>query len=130
MCRLIAISLHYMWLCAFSWTLIDALHLYRMFTELRDINHGSMPVYYNLGYVVPAIMVCLAVAVRADQYGNYQFCWLSVHESVVWSLVGPVCIMIALNLVLLSLCVCTAFTVKEHILGENFDFILLKNLIL
>lgn len=64
-------GLHYLWLAAFAWMLVDALHLYRMLTEMRDINHGPMRFYYCIGYVLPAIVVSLAVGVRAHQYGNY-----------------------------------------------------------
>lgn len=70
-CKLVAIALHYFWLSAFSWMLVDALHLYRMLTEMRDINHGPMRFYYSMGYVLPAVIVSLAVGVRAHQYGNY-----------------------------------------------------------
>jgi cadherin EGF LAG seven-pass G-type receptor 1 len=70
-CKLVAIGLHYLWLASFFWMLVDALHLYRMLTEMRDINHGPMRFYYSMGYVVPAVVVSLAVGVRAHQYGNY-----------------------------------------------------------
>lgn len=69
-CKMIAMGLHYLWLAAFSWTLVDAIHLHRMLTEMRDVNHGTMRFYYSLGYALPAIIVGLAVGVRADQYGN------------------------------------------------------------
>lgn len=35
---------------------------------------------------------------------------------VVWSLIGPVCLMVTLNLVILLLAIKAAFTVKDHIL--------------
>lgn len=70
-CKLIAIGLHYSWLSTFAWTMVDSLHLYRMLTEMRDINHGQMGFYYTLGYAVPAIIVGLTIGVRADQYGNF-----------------------------------------------------------
>lgn len=70
-CRLLAMALHYLWLAAFSWFAVDAMHLRRMLTEVRDVNHGPMRFYYTVGYGLPAIVVGLAVAVRADQYGNF-----------------------------------------------------------
>lgn len=63
--------LHYAWLSAFAWTLVDSIHLYRMLTEMRDINHGPMRFYYTLGYGLSAVVVGLSVGVRADHYGNY-----------------------------------------------------------
>ncbi|XP_046394946.1 protocadherin-like wing polarity protein stan isoform X2 [Ischnura elegans] len=115
-CKLIAIALHYLWLSTFSWVLVDALHLYRMLTEVRDVNHGRMRFYSTLGYGLPAIIVGLTVGVRADQYGNFYFCWLSIYESVVWSLVGPVCAMVLFTVAILLLAIRAAFTLKDHIM--------------
>ncbi|XP_044754021.1 protocadherin-like wing polarity protein stan isoform X2 [Coccinella septempunctata] len=116
-CKLIAISLHYLWLTSFSWMLVDAIHLYRMLTEMRDINHGPMRFYYCMGYVMSAVIVSLAVGVRAHQYGNFYFCWMSLYESIIWSMVGPICIMVFVNFIILALCIRAAFTIQDHILG-------------
>ncbi|KAJ8975858.1 hypothetical protein NQ317_015895 [Molorchus minor] len=116
-CKLSAVGLHYLWLAAFSWMLIDAVHLYRMLTEMRDINHGPMRFYYSMGYVAPAVVVSLAVGVRAHQYGNYYFCWVSLYESVVWSLVGPICLLVLINVCILILSIRAAFTLQDHVLG-------------
>lgn len=69
-CKLIAICLHYFWLAAFAWTTVDCVHLYRMLTEMRDINHGPMGFYFAMGYGAPAVVVGLSVGVRAHEYGN------------------------------------------------------------
>jgi len=69
-CKLIAICLHYFWLAAFGWTTVDCVHLYRMLTEMRDINHGPMGFYFAMGYGAPAVVVGLSVGVRAHEYGN------------------------------------------------------------
>lgn len=69
-CKMIAICLHYSWLAAFAWTTVDCIHLYRMLTEMRDINHGPMGFYFSLGYGAPAVVVGLSVGVRAHEYGN------------------------------------------------------------
>lgn len=116
-CKLTAIGLHYTWLSAFAWTLVDSVHLYRMLTEMRDVNHGQMRFYYTIGYAMPAIIVGLTIGVRADQYGNFYFCWLSIYETVVWSLIGPICVAVLVNFCILIMSVKAAFTLKEHIMG-------------
>ncbi|XP_043283002.1 protocadherin-like wing polarity protein stan isoform X2 [Venturia canescens] len=116
-CKLIAIGLHYAWLSTFAWTLVDSIHLYRMLTEMRDVNHGQMRFYYTIGYGLPAIIVGLTIGVRADQYGNFYFCWLSIYETVVWALIGPVCAAVLINFCVLVMSVRAAFTLKEHIMG-------------
>ena len=48
----------------------------------------------------------------------YKFsCWLSVYESVIWSLVGPCCVMIFCTLITFALGLRAAFTLKDHIEG-------------
>ncbi|XP_022163708.1 protocadherin-like wing polarity protein stan isoform X2 [Myzus persicae] len=116
-CKFCSITLHYLWLATIGWSLVAALHLYRMLTELRDVNHGQMGFYHSIGYVLPAIIVSLSVGVRINQYGNYYFCWLSVYESVVWSLIGPTCLAVAITVIVLLLCIRAAFTLKDHVLG-------------
>merc|ERR1719330_1013750 len=117
-CKMVAILLHYFWLCVFSWLLVDALHLYRMLTELRDINHGNMKFYVSMGFGIPAIIVGLSVGVRGHQYGNLHFCWLSLYDVSVWSMVGPLCLSLFVQICILFLAIRAAFTLKSQI--EDF----------
>ena len=50
-------------------------------------------------------------------YLFYSSCWLSIYENVIWSLIGPICIMVSMNVCILVLSVRAAFTLKEHIMG-------------
>jgi cadherin EGF LAG seven-pass G-type receptor 1 len=70
-CKMVAILLHFFHVCVFSWMLVEGIHLQRMITEIRDINHGPMKFYYFIGYAVPAVIVGLSAGVKADLYGNY-----------------------------------------------------------
>ena len=117
-CKAMAILLHYFWLSVFSWLLVDALHLQRMLTEMRDINHGNMKFYVSMGIGVPAIIVGLSVGVRGQQYGNLHFCWLSLYDVSVWSMVGPLCISLFMQICILFLAIRAAFTLKSQI--EDF----------
>lgn len=47
----------------------------------------------------------------------FYSCWLSVYESVVWWLVGPIAGMSLLNLLILFVSLKAAFTLKDHVLG-------------
>ncbi|CAG0915025.1 unnamed protein product [Notodromas monacha] len=116
-CKFVAMSLHYLWMSVFAWMVVDALHVYRMLTELRDVNHGGMRVYLALGYGAPAVVTALAVGVRADQFGTVYFCWLSMYESVIWSLVGPICTMIVATLVILVLAFRASLDLKGRVDG-------------
>lgn len=55
-CTVIAILLHYFYMCTFAWMFVEGLHIYRMLTELRNINHGHIRFYYAMGWGIPAII--------------------------------------------------------------------------
>ncbi|CAG0879787.1 unnamed protein product [Cyprideis torosa] len=117
LCKFLAILLHYAWCSVFFWLLLEALHLYRMVSEIRDVNHGQMRIYYAFGYGGPAIVAALAVGVRAEQFGTVHFCWLSVHESAIWSMVGPICVLILSALLIFVMALRASLTFKEHVEG-------------
>lgn len=56
LCTIVAILLHFFYLCTFSWLFLEGLHIYRMVSEVRDINYGPMRFYYLIGWGVPAFI--------------------------------------------------------------------------
>uniref|UniRef100_A0A4W5NWW5 Cadherin EGF LAG seven-pass G-type receptor 1b n=1 Tax=Hucho hucho TaxID=62062 RepID=A0A4W5NWW5_9TELE len=94
MCTVVAILLHYFYMCTFAWMFVEGLHIYRMLTEIRNINHGRMRFYYAIGWGIPAIITGLAVGLDPEGYGNPDFCWLSVHDTLIWSIAGPITIVV------------------------------------
>ncbi|XP_049621611.1 cadherin EGF LAG seven-pass G-type receptor 2 isoform X1 [Suncus etruscus] len=99
-CTVIAILLHFLYLCTFSWALLEALHLYRALTEVRDVNAGPMRFYYMLGWGVPAFITGLAVGLDPEGYGNPDFCWLSIYDTLIWSFAGPVAFAVSMSVFL------------------------------
>uniref|UniRef100_UPI00358EE5FD cadherin EGF LAG seven-pass G-type receptor 2 isoform X3 n=1 Tax=Myxine glutinosa TaxID=7769 RepID=UPI00358EE5FD len=102
-CTVIAILLHYFFMCCFTWLLVEGLHIYRMLAELRNINHGHMRFYYAIGWGFPAIITGLAVGLDPEGYGNPDFCWLSIQDTLIWSFAGPIGCAVLTNLVLIGL---------------------------
>ena len=41
-----------------------------MLDEIRNIDQGSMKFYYLIAYVIPGIIVSLAVGLNTEGYGN------------------------------------------------------------
>ncbi|KAG5267992.1 hypothetical protein AALO_G00228230 [Alosa alosa] len=102
-CTVIAILLHYFYMCTFGWMFVEGLHIYRMLTEVRNINHGHMRFYYAIGWGIPAIITGLAVGLDPQGYGNPDFCWLSVHDTLIWSFAGPISVVVLVNIVIFLL---------------------------
>ncbi|XP_063309266.1 cadherin EGF LAG seven-pass G-type receptor 2 isoform X2 [Pelobates fuscus] len=99
-CTIIAILLHFLSLCCFSWVFLEVLHIYRRLNEVRDVNTGPMRFYYALGWGVPAFITGLAVGLDPEGYGNPDFCWLSVSDTLIWSFAGPAAFVISTGLFL------------------------------
>ncbi|KAF7228987.1 transcript variant X3 [Nothobranchius furzeri] len=102
-CTVIAILLHYFYMCTFAWMFVEGLHIYRMLTEQRNINHGHMRFYYAIGWGIPAIITGLAVGLDPQGYGNPDFCWLSIHDTLIWSFAGPIFVVVLVNIVIFIL---------------------------
>uniref|UniRef100_A0A8V5FS30 Uncharacterized protein n=1 Tax=Melopsittacus undulatus TaxID=13146 RepID=A0A8V5FS30_MELUD len=102
-CTVIAILLHYFYMSTFAWMFVEQLHIYRMLTEVRNINFGHMRFYYVVGWGIPAIITGLAVGLDPQGYGNPDFCWLSVHDTLIWSFAGPIIIVVVINAVIFIL---------------------------
>ncbi|XP_047419247.1 cadherin EGF LAG seven-pass G-type receptor 3 isoform X3 [Sciurus carolinensis] len=96
-CTVVAILLHYFFLSTFAWLLVQGLHLYRMQVEPRNVDRGAMRFYHTLGWGVPAVLLGLAVGLDPEGYGNPDFCWISIHEPLIWSFAGPVVLVIVMN---------------------------------
>ncbi|ESO95836.1 hypothetical protein LOTGIDRAFT_231995 [Lottia gigantea] len=114
-CRLIAITLQYFYMAAFSWLFVEILHIYRMLTEIRNINYGSMKFYYLIGYAIPGIIVGLAVGLYTDGYGNSQFCWLYTSNGIIWSFAGPIAMSTLISVLVFILAVQASLLEKTHV---------------
>ncbi|XP_047439870.1 cadherin EGF LAG seven-pass G-type receptor 2 isoform X3 [Mugil cephalus] len=99
-CTVIAILLHFLYLCTFSWLFLEGLHVYRMISEVRDINYGPMRFYYLIGWGVPAFITGLAVGLDPEGYGNPDYCWLSMYDTLIWSFAGPIAMVVSMNIFL------------------------------
>nr|XP_046248999.1 cadherin EGF LAG seven-pass G-type receptor 1-like isoform X2 [Scatophagus argus] len=104
-CTLAAIVLHYCCMCSFCWMLVEELHVYRMMTEIRNINHRHMTFYYATGWGLPAFVTGLSVGLDPGGFGCSEFCWLSVQDSVMWSIAGPFTAVVTVTVVMFALAV-------------------------
>ncbi|XP_031529421.2 cadherin EGF LAG seven-pass G-type receptor 1 [Vicugna pacos] len=114
LCTVIAILLHYVYMSTFAWTFVESLHVYRMLTEVRNIDAGPMRFYYVVGWGIPAIVTGLAVGLDPQGYGNPDFCWLSLHDTLIWSFAGPIGTVVIVNTVIFVLSAKVSCQRKRH----------------
>ncbi|KAJ8249860.1 hypothetical protein COCON_G00230760 [Conger conger] len=103
LCSVVAMLLHYFPMCAFAWMFVEGLHVHRMLTEVRNIDHGRMRFYYAMGWGFPAIITGLAMGLDPQGFGNPDFCWLSIHDTLIWSFLGPIAVVVLVNLIIFVL---------------------------
>lgn len=102
-CAVVAGLLHFSFLAAFTWMCLEGLHLYVLL--VRVFEPSWLRVWHALvsGYGLPALLVlCSAIAFPAG-YGTTQYCWLSLEGGFRWSFQGPVCLIVAVNAVILTI---------------------------
>ncbi|XP_049731416.1 adhesion G protein-coupled receptor E2-like [Elephas maximus indicus] len=73
LCAIIAGTLHYLYLAAFTWMLLEGLHLFLAARSLTVVNYSSVSrrkLMFPVGYGVPAVIVAISAASRPHLYGT------------------------------------------------------------
>ncbi|MBN3299580.1 AGRE1 protein, partial [Amia calva] len=104
-CSIIAGVLHYLFLSAFVWMLLESIQLFllvRSLTKVRIIHReGLRPLYLLLiGYSMPVVVVGVSAGLFPRGYGDDKICWLKNDKGFKWTFLGPVCCILAVNLLL------------------------------
>jgi hypothetical protein len=76
LCSIIAGVLHYLYLAAFIWMLLEGLHLFLTVRNLKVANYTSTSRFkkrliYPLGYGTPAVIVAVSAIIGHRNYGTY-----------------------------------------------------------
>ncbi|XP_054417974.1 adhesion G protein-coupled receptor E2-like [Pteronotus mesoamericanus] len=129
LCAIIAGALHYLYLAAFTWLLLESLHLFLTARNLTAVNYSSVSRFmkkfmFPVGYGVPAVIVAISAASRPHLYGTAARCWLHPGKGFRWGFLGPVCAIISVNLAffLMTLCI-----LKSKLSSLNTEVSTLRN---
>ncbi|XP_026118105.1 adhesion G protein-coupled receptor E3-like [Carassius auratus] len=104
LCAVIAGLLHFLFLSGFVWMFIEAVLLYICVKNLSKISSKKREVLSSgllcvIGYVVALAVVCMSVVLVPEGYGS-KHCWIKLDKGFIWSFLGPVCVILALNMIL------------------------------
>ncbi|XP_041752240.1 adhesion G protein-coupled receptor L2 isoform X3 [Coregonus clupeaformis] len=110
-CSIIAGVLHFFFLAAFAWMCLEGVQLYLMLVEVFESEFSRRKYYYVSGYLFPAVVVGISVAIDYRSYGTQKACWLRVDNHFIWSFIGPVTFIIMLNLIIL---IVTMYKMVKH----------------
>uniref|UniRef100_A0AC34R9I8 Uncharacterized protein n=1 Tax=Panagrolaimus sp. JU765 TaxID=591449 RepID=A0AC34R9I8_9BILA len=113
-CRGVAISLHYFFLAAFCWMLLEGYQLYMMLIQVFEPNRSRIYMYYIIGYGLPAIIVAISASLTWENYGTLTYCWINVRTSTIWAFVIPIIVVILTNIIILFIALRVVLSVKSR----------------
>nr|XP_039264377.1 adhesion G protein-coupled receptor L3-like [Styela clava] len=116
-CKAIAILLHFFFMAAFSWMLMEGCQLY--FKAVRAVKGGyNFKVVLVAGWTIPIIIVCASLGAGYHGYGNGRGCWISTENGMIWAFIGPAVGFIVINCILLTF-VMKVFLGLKSVLKKN-----------
>ncbi|XP_016423854.1 CD97 antigen-like [Sinocyclocheilus rhinocerous] len=104
LCAVISGLLHFLFLSGFVWMFIEAVLLFICVKNLSQISSKKREVLSSgflcvIGYLVALVVVCVSVGLAPEGYGSKE-CWIKMDKGFIWSFLGPVCVILALNMIL------------------------------
>ncbi|XP_050985898.1 putative adhesion G protein-coupled receptor E4P [Labeo rohita] len=104
LCAVISGLLHFLFLSGFVWMFIEAVMLFICVKNLSQISSKKREVLSSgflcvIGYVVALFVVCVSAGLVPEGYGSEQ-CWIKLDKGFIWSFLGPVSVILALNTIL------------------------------
>nr|XP_012311361.1 adhesion G-protein coupled receptor D1 isoform X2 [Aotus nancymaae] len=96
-CRVMAMLLHYFFLSAFAWMLVEGLHLYSMVIKVFGSEDSKHRYYYGMGWGFPLLICIVSLSFAVDSYGTSTNCWLSLRSGAIWAFVAPALFVIMVN---------------------------------
>ncbi|XP_067877082.1 adhesion G protein-coupled receptor E3-like isoform X2 [Heterodontus francisci] len=105
LCGIIAGSLHYLFLAAFTWTCLEGVQLYLLVRNMKKVKASHLHYIrrrymYPCGYGVAALILVIAVSINPQGYGSSTHCWLKTEDGFLWSFLGPVALIVMINMIL------------------------------
>ncbi|XP_062446258.1 adhesion G-protein coupled receptor D1 [Rhea pennata] len=97
-CKVLAILLHFFFLSAFAWMLVEGFHLYSMVIKVFGSEESKHLYYYGIGWGCPLAICIISAASATDSYGESKNCWLSLENGAIWAFVAPALFVILVNI--------------------------------
>ncbi|XP_050952719.1 adhesion G protein-coupled receptor E1 isoform X1 [Labeo rohita] len=123
-CAIVAGLLHFFFLSAFCWMLLEGVQLYRMVVLVFHTTLKHLYLYL-VGYGVPLVIVIISAIAYPKGYGTDRHCWLSLDGYFIWSFLAPVCIIVVLNSFVFII---TVWKLAEKFSSLNPDLSKLRNI--
>ncbi|KAJ7410679.1 Adhesion G-protein coupled receptor D1 [Willisornis vidua] len=97
-CKILAILLHFFFLSAFAWMLVEGFHLYSMVIKVFGSEESKHLYYYGIGWGCPLVICVISATSSLHSYGESGNCWLSLENGAIWAFVAPAMFVILVNI--------------------------------
>ncbi|XP_017665419.1 PREDICTED: adhesion G-protein coupled receptor D2 [Lepidothrix coronata] len=97
LCFMVTAFLHFFFMAAFSWMLVEGLLLWSKVVAVNMSEDRRMKFYYVTGWGLPVLIVGVTLATSFNKYVAANHCWLNMQTNVIWAFVGPVLFILAVN---------------------------------
>ena len=117
-CSVSVFLLHYFWLAVFSWSLCVSIEIIYLLW-ITSLNRKNLFWFlFPLGWGLPVPIVVISIGVRHDSYlhSTADFCFLSYSNGLIWSFIGPILVLLCLNLIALIMA-----CIKIVVIAKNGD---------
>ncbi|EYC05241.1 hypothetical protein Y032_0083g1661 [Ancylostoma ceylanicum] len=111
-CSIVALLLHYFFLAAFCWMLLEGYQLYLMLIEVFEPDNTRILLYYLFSYGFPAVVVAVSGGVAWHNYGTDRYCWINTSTPTLWAFIGPIAVIILANVIFLAIALKVVLSVK------------------
>uniref|UniRef100_A0A8C7VHD5 Adhesion G protein-coupled receptor D1 n=1 Tax=Oncorhynchus mykiss TaxID=8022 RepID=A0A8C7VHD5_ONCMY len=110
-CKVMAVLLHFFFLSAFAWMLVEGLHLYSMVIKVFGSEGSKHFYYYGIGWGTSCN--CINACYLSPPSLS---CWLSLKNGAIWAFVAPALFVIVVNIVILI----SVTRIISRISSENY----------
>ncbi|XP_074494775.1 adhesion G-protein coupled receptor D1 isoform X2 [Sebastes fasciatus] len=115
-CKIMAVLLHFFFLSAFAWMLVEGLHLYSMVVKVFGSEGSKHFYYYGIGWGSPLVICVVSMTSALNSYGEVDNCWLSLTNGAIWAFVAPALFVIVVNIGILI----SVTRIISRISGESY----------
>ncbi|XP_022099168.1 adhesion G-protein coupled receptor D1-like [Acanthaster planci] len=113
-CKIFAGLLHYLYLAVFCWMLVESVHLYRLIVTVYGSERQMAKLYCAIGWGLPILIVGVSAGIKWTHYGlPGKGCWLSTQNGFIWAFVGPACVIMLVNAVVLAMVIRTTVAASK-----------------
>uniref|UniRef100_A0A0N4Z3Y6 C-type lectin domain-containing protein n=1 Tax=Parastrongyloides trichosuri TaxID=131310 RepID=A0A0N4Z3Y6_PARTI len=113
-CRAVAILLHFLFLSAFCWMLVEGCELYRLLVKVFEPDETHMHYYYAFSVFFPAIVVAFSAGFGWKNYGTFDYCWIDAKSGLIWTFIGPIIFIILVNVIILFIALKVVLSVRSR----------------